>query len=202
MVWHYVPPNLPQNGSKVVHRFPQYLREKVQSCLTLAWTFRIPLLQHSSPAQFVSSTLSRILDPHTSSYTYVDFCAGAGGPTPFIEQDLNARLHAAGDPSVKVVLTDLHPHLEAWTAAAKKSENLGYVARPVDAANAPRDLLKGQCDGSKKVFRLFNLAFHHFDDDLGARILANSVDTADGFGLVHGSTGSFPPRPNLFVSLP
>lgn len=187
-------------------RFPQYLRLKVQSCLTLCWSFRVPLLQKTSPAQLVASCLNRTLSSRVTQYTYVDFCAGAGGPTPFIESDLNRQLaskrdsslisshpngtnltprspRTAADPTgnepVKFVLTDLHPHIPDWTEAAKKSENLSFVSESVDAANAPAHL-NGH-DG-KKIFRLYNLAFHHFEDDLGAAILRNSIETADGFG--------------------
>ncbi|RFU24714.1 hypothetical protein B7463_g11629, partial [Scytalidium lignicola] len=186
--------------------FPPYLREKVQSCLTLAWTFKVPLLQKASPAQLVASTLLHILGDAARKYTYVDFCAGAGGPTPYIEKILNAQL-ASSTPSlpanksngvngltarspgpesqtfpteaVKFVLTDIHPHIPDWTEAAKKSENLSFVSDPVDAANAPPELVGH--DG-KKVFRLYNLAFHHFQDDLGSDILRNTLETADGFG--------------------
>jgi len=98
-----------------------------------------------------------------------------------------------------VVLTDLHPHLDAWTAAAKKSDHLTFAVGSVDAANAPGGLLGDEPD--EKVFRLFNLAFHHFDDELGGRILRNSVETAGGFGFVF----PFPPpssRPALKSSTP
>ncbi|KUJ12288.1 uncharacterized protein LY89DRAFT_652697 [Mollisia scopiformis] len=160
--------------------FPQYLREKVQSCLTLCWTFRVPILQKASPAQLVTSTLYRVLGDSVTSYTYVDFCAGAGGPTPFIEKDLNAQLSARG--AVKFVLTDLHPHIPDWTEASKRSENLSFVSEPVDAANAPTSLNRNPAEG-KKIFRLYNLAFHHFEDKLGMDILRNTIETADGFGI-------------------
>lgn len=84
-----------------------------------------------------------------------------------------------GSGAVKFVLTDIHPHIPDWTELAKKSENLTFVAKPVDASNAPADLLE---EDGKKVFRLFSLAFHHFDNDLGKAILRNSLETADGFG--------------------
>jgi hypothetical protein len=190
-----------------MHRFPQYLREKVQSCLTLCWTFRVPVIQKASPAQLVASTLYRTLADNVRNYTYVDFCAGAGGPTPFIEMDLNAQLssqeqnpsrtvvsnfndlkarstqasNSANNGAVKFVLTDLHPHIPDWTEASKRSANLSFVSDPVDASNAPADL-NGK-DG-KKIFRLYNLAFHHFDDKLGSDILRNTLETADGFGYV------------------
>ncbi|ESZ92524.1 hypothetical protein SBOR_7096 [Sclerotinia borealis F-4128] len=211
--------------------FPQYLRLKVQSCLTLCWTFRVPLIQPSSPAQLVASTLSRTLSNNVTSYTYVDFCAGAGGPTPYIEIHMNAQLNTpfsgssftpstssslapheasyvevaatpidktyglmprsprpvngdhGGDGKVQFVLTDLHPHIPDWTEASKRSENLSFVAESVDAANAPRDLLENVGGGERKVFRLYNLAFHHFGDELGGDILRNTVETADGFGI-------------------
>ncbi|KAL2069601.1 hypothetical protein VTL71DRAFT_14280 [Oculimacula yallundae] len=190
--------------------FPQYLREKVQSCLTLCWTFRVPVLQKASPAQLVASTLYRTLADDVTNYTYVDFCAGAGGPTPFIEKDLNAQLSSQTTASqndkaptasktglkgrsngssgalpsengaVQFILTDIHPHIPDWTVAAKRSENLSFIAQSVDAANAPSSL--NGADG-KKIFRLYNLAFHHFDDKLGLDILRNTIETGDGFGI-------------------
>jgi len=188
-------------------RFPQYLREKVQSSLTLLWQFRVPVIQKASPAQLVVSTLYRIFSDNVTDYTFVDFCAGAGGPTPFIEKELNAQLssrstapqqnslpanfanngithrspraEALSSNGVKFVLTDLHPHIPDWTEAAKKSDNLSFVAEPVDAANAPTHL---NGNNGKKIFRLYNLAFHHFDDKLGSDILRNTLETADGFG--------------------
>ena len=83
---------------------------------------------------------------------------------------------------MKFVLTDLKPHPEAWKALTKKSENLSYVEEAVDAADAPKNLLKN-VEGvqGKKVMRLFSLAFHHFDDELAAKILENTAETADGF---------------------
>ncbi|KAG0651441.1 hypothetical protein D0Z07_1939 [Hyphodiscus hymeniophilus] len=156
--------------------------------------------------RLVASTLSRTLSDSVTTYTYVDFCAGAGGPTPFIERDLNAQLSSrtlsdgptngtasglaplsprvlssgADSGAVKFVLTDLHPHIPDWTEASKRSENLSFVSEPVDAANAPTHL--NRKDG-KKIFRLYNLAFHHFDNELGMAILKNTIETADGFGI-------------------
>jgi N-acetylglutamate synthase/N-acetylornithine aminotransferase len=95
---------------------------------------------------------------------------------------------------VHFVLTDLHPHTDLWAQAAKQSAYLSYVPEPVDAARAPRDLLSKYATGGtgrgvgegrekKKVFRLFNLAFHHFDDGLARRILRDTVEGGgDGFG--------------------
>jgi hypothetical protein len=88
---------------------------------------------------------------------------------------------SANTNSVKFVLTDIHPHIPEWTEAAKLSKNLSFISEPVDAANAPAHLMRN--DG-KKLFRLYNLSFHHFDDNLASSILRNTLETADGFGYV------------------
>lgn len=119
-----------------------------------------------------------------SKYVYVDFASGAGGPTPFIEKQLNAQLRNEGKEEVDFVLSDISPHVQAWKQACKKSDNLHYIAESVDAsAAAPaKELLKDVPNTEKKgVMRLFSLAFHHFDHDLAASILKNTVETSDGF---------------------
>ncbi|RYP43368.1 hypothetical protein DL768_009962 [Monosporascus sp. mg162] len=210
---------------------PPFLRRHVQAGLTHAWLFRLPPLLSSTPAAQVAETLRRTLGADATRYTYVDFCAGAGGPTPEIERALNRRLrddasststansksdsettdtiassatangtpsYAAvadpgGDPArerqeeekedVRFVLTDLHPHTAEWEAACKKSDHLSYIAEPVDASDAPAGLISRYTGPGKKVFRLYNLAFHHFDDGLARAMLKNTVETSDGFGI-------------------
>ena len=138
-----------------------------------------------------------MLGNRIAEYTYVDFCAGAGGPTPYIEQHLNRRLtqstSVTGSSSVNgehtavnFVLTDIAPHLDAWHEVGKRSDNMHFISTSVDAANAPTDLLQPFSNGGfsgKKVFRLFFLAFHHFDDPLATRIIRNTLVTSEGFGI-------------------
>ena len=168
---------------------------------------QIPVIQWTSPARLVARLLATQLGDSVHDYVFIDFCAGGGGPTPSIERHLNKRIlaPAAGPVSapgsyaavaakdtpaegssarrpVRFVLTDLHPHEENWRAAAARSPNVSYEARSVDAANVPADLLDGYKKDGKKAFRLFNLAFHHFDDPLAKAILKNTVETSDGFG--------------------
>lgn len=130
-----------------------------------------------------------------SDYVYFDFASGAGGPTPYIENHLNNVLTGAGSGSdevttdhIKFVLTDIKPHVNAWKTIADKSENISYIAQSVDATNAPsaESLLRNVPDvkENKKVMRLFSLAFHHFDDDLAAKVLENTIETSDGFWCV------------------
>ncbi|RKF53125.1 hypothetical protein OnM2_108002 [Erysiphe neolycopersici] len=168
--------------------FPKYLREKFQSCLATCWNFRFPLLQKSSPAQLVAHTLCQVLDD-AGRYRFVDFCAGAGGPTPTIEQELNSKLAVQYSSSEKTkgikapaqfVLTDLHPHIPEWTRISKHAENITFIPESVNATCAPSSV---KSSDEQKVFRLFNLSFHHFDDKLGSDIIRNSLETADGFGI-------------------
>ncbi len=87
---------------------------------------------------------------------------------------------------VDFVMTDIHPHLPEWVKASNKSKNLYYVPSPVDAAAAPHDLLSmaRTQEKSKKIFRLFFLAFHHFPDPFATRILHNTLTHSSGFAIV------------------
>ncbi|KAK4150571.1 hypothetical protein C8A00DRAFT_46069 [Chaetomidium leptoderma] len=167
---------------------PNFLRAYFQAALTAAWTTHIPLLQTSSPAQLVARLLStHMTNPH--SHVFIDFCAGGGGPTPSIEKHLNNNNNnKSKSPPIQFVLTDLHPHTDLWAQAVAQSSpnnnSLSYVREPVDAAHAPRELVAKYKRQGKKVFRLFNLAFHHFDDGLARRILRDTVEGGgDGFGI-------------------
>lgn len=106
----------------------------------------------------------------------------------------------AQEPPLHFVLTDLCPHPDMWAQAAAQAASpgaLSYVAESVDAADVPRELIRRYTGGDtaagggagggggKKVFRLFNLAFHHFDDGLARRILRDTVEGGgEGFGYV------------------
>lgn len=188
--------------------FPDYLREKVQSCLTLFWTIKLPVIQKASAAQSVAGILSRVVNDKIRQYTYVDFCAGAGGPTPTIEKELNSKLNSSTNKSsqnsnstettesnapIQFVLTDLHPHIPDWTEIAKRNDNITFFSEPVDATKVPASLIG---NNKKKIFRLFNLSFHHFDDKLGSDILENTLETADGFGIFELQERTIP---SLFV---
>jgi hypothetical protein len=177
-------------------RFPPWFRCKVQAALTQLWNSKIPYIQPVSPARMVSRLLEAHLGDRLSDHVIIDFCAGGGGPTPSIERYINKDIkqqqkqQKQGKGPVQFVLTDLHPHIENWTMAASRSPNVHFSPDPVDASDAPADLLSNHLNTTapfsvqeKKRFRLFNLAFHHFDDALARRILANTIQTSDGFGI-------------------
>ncbi|KUI53053.1 hypothetical protein VP1G_00552 [Cytospora mali] len=199
--------------------FHPWFRAKVQAALTEAWNSRNPPIQPVSPARIVSRLLQDHLGDKLSNYVFVDFCAGGGGPTPSVEQYINQDLSpspsvpngssngqsnghgirkATGGP-VQFILTDLHPHIENWSQAATQSPNLHFSPDPIDASNAPTDLLTNHINTklspsitqTKKPFRLYNLAFHHFDDPLARSILRNTVETSDGFAIFELQDRSF-----------
>ncbi|KAL9014441.1 MAG: hypothetical protein Q9173_000923 [Seirophora scorigena] len=72
--------------------FPAFLREKVQAALTLLWTTRFPPFQSLPPASLVARILQSVLGRSIHEYTFVDFCSGAGGPTPKLEREVNKAL--------------------------------------------------------------------------------------------------------------
>jgi hypothetical protein len=39
-------------------------------------------------------------------------------------------------------------------------------------------------NNNRRVFRLFNCSFHHFDDEIAQRILKSTMDTSDGFAII------------------
>ncbi|KAL8721208.1 MAG: hypothetical protein Q9225_002057 [Loekoesia sp. 1 TL-2023] len=72
--------------------FPSILREKVQACLSLLWVKRFPPFQSLPPASHVVQALQSLLGPSIKDYTFIDFCSGAGGPTPQFEREVNKTL--------------------------------------------------------------------------------------------------------------
>ncbi|KAL9945126.1 hypothetical protein ACHAQF_006044 [Verticillium nonalfalfae] len=179
--------------------FPSFLRARVQDALLATWVNRTPGLQPASPARLAADILEReIGQASLPSHTFIDFCAGSGGPTPTIERILNRRLAAASLPAATFVLTDLHPNPTSWSRAAAASSNLVYEPDPIDASAAPPSLLAQHRGSSpvsisspsatkkkekKEIFRLFNLAFHHFPDPLARRILRDTLSTSSGFAI-------------------
>ncbi|KKF97013.1 hypothetical protein CFO_g668 [Ceratocystis platani] len=176
--------------------FPPFLRTYVQSALTVSWNTAVPFNHNQAPSQVAAKLLLRYLGPAINKYRFIDFCAGAGGPTPMIEANVNAALDARNQQRVPFVMTDLHPNVWGWTLAvdeanarerqlhgAASESMLGFEKQSVDAGDVPRQLLQRWTADGGKVFRLFNLAFHHFDDELARRILKNTVETSDGFAI-------------------
>lgn len=143
------------------------------------------------PAELAGSLLIRELGDSLPSYTFIDFCAGGGGPTPSIGQVVNEHLRAHRRSPVNFVLTDLHPNINAWEAIARKNPDITYWTDSVDASCAPESLLARHRGDRGMTMRLFNLSFHHFDDHMARSVLKDTVKTSNGFAIFELQERSF-----------
>lgn len=185
----------PRNSTNGDKRFPSFLRAHIQNALTLTWTTPLPLSR--APAVLAAEVLQSELPGDLSSYTFVDFCAGGGGPTPEIERVVNGSLRAregrddggvggagedGGEEEAReavFVMTDLFPNVESWKRLVRGRKSLFFEEKSVDARDGG-EVVKGW-KGNGRVCRLFNLAFHHFDDELAGDILKDTLENSDAF---------------------
>ncbi|KAI9684972.1 MAG: hypothetical protein M1820_010864 [Bogoriella megaspora] len=155
---------------------PEWIREHVHRALSRMW--QTSNTRGGSPAQHAATILLSSLGgaKAASQYTFIDACAGSGGPTPMLEPAINSVLRREGQKEVDFVLTDIRPDLERWEEISKKSQHVSFIREPVDALTSGR-LVK---DGMKEC-RLFHLCFHHFDDPEARRVLSSCVRSGDAF---------------------
>ena len=155
---------------------PSWLRESSHSSLAQMW--KTQWSKKGSPASQACDLIFENLDDVTN-FTFVDACAGTGGPTPLVEARLNQALRSQGEAPAPFILTDLYPDLNAWNSIVRKSENISYIEEPVDATKARRLAAPG-----RKECRTFNLCFHHFDDPAAKAVLRSAVQEADALMYV------------------
>ena len=158
---------------------PNWLRESSHSSLAQMW--KTESSKNGSPASQACDLIFENLDD-VANFTFVDACAGAGGPTPLMEERLNRKLRSQGKAAAPFILTDLYPDLNAWKPIVKKSQNISYIETPIDATKARR-----LAAPSRKECRTFNLCFHHFDDPAAKAVLRSAVQEADAFMCVLAS---------------
>lgn len=188
---------------------PVFLREYAHKLLHQFWC--TPSNTGSdSPGRRIASQaadlLITFLPENPSQYTFVDCCAGAGGPTPLLEEDLNSRIASekqqekeddGGGSSkntkikpIEFILSDQYPDIEAWKTIVKNCEdrddvgpgnsNIRYIETPTDATTITRYVT----DATQKEVRMFNLCFHHFTEETARRALRCAVEGADAFVYV------------------
>lgn len=155
---------------------PSWLREHTHKALARMW--QTSNSKNGSPAAQACDLLLQALGgvEQAAQFTFIDACAGAGGPTPLLEAKMNKRLTSSGYKPVEFVLTDLWPDIKAWEKISKSSEHISYIPEPIDATK-PRRLAK---KGTKEC-RIFNLCFHHFNDDAAEKVLSSAVQSTDAF---------------------
>ena len=155
---------------------PNWLRESSHSSLAQMW--KTQSSKKGSPASQACDIIFENMDD-VANFTFIDACAGAGGPTPLLEARLNQILRSQSKAPAPFILTDLYPDLNAWKSIVKKSENISYIEKPIDATKARRLAAPG-----RKECRTFNLCFHHFDDPAAKAVLRSAVQEADAFVYV------------------
>jgi hypothetical protein len=77
---------------------------------------------------------------------------------------------------------------------SSRSENLSFIPQKVDATDPPIAVTSlsstngqssnGEFASDTRVFRLYCLSFHHFDDELAKKVLKSTMETADGFAII------------------
>ncbi|OCL03169.1 hypothetical protein AOQ84DRAFT_357031 [Glonium stellatum] len=177
---------------------PGFLRRCCQAMLAEQWKHQLPIIQTKSPAVLAATILESALDKMTSTgnnskLTVIDFCAGGGGPTPILERTINAARAPAGKIPLEFLMSDLYPHIDAWMASSSSSDHLSFIPQPVDATSPPIAALSTESTevhskngprSDTRVFRLFCLAFHHFNNDMAKQVLDSTMKTSDGFAIL------------------
>ncbi|KIW06192.1 uncharacterized protein PV09_02672 [Verruconis gallopava] len=91
-------------------------------------------------------------------------------------------------------MSDLHPNIDSWMETCSYSQGyLSYIPQSVDATDPPMSVISTSAKRSRtaegfqsdsKIFRLYCLSFHHFDDRLAKKVLESTMETADGFAII------------------
>lgn len=144
--------------------FPQVIRSGITDFLAF--------LANASEAPYLPFVARlRLAMERMGELTLVDLCSGGGGPLP----TLLTLLRAGGYPA-RGLLTDLYPDVRRFEAIrGRKPEAIDYLDAPVDAAAVP---------ASARGFRLICNAFHHFPPEEARRVLADSVENAQGIAIL------------------
>ncbi|KAL5398886.1 hypothetical protein PMIN06_002887 [Paraphaeosphaeria minitans] len=182
---------------------PDIIRRTCQDVLTREWTRYVPLFTFLQPAP-PALTAARGLDPvirevyakdAERSLEIYEFCAGSSGPTPMFERLINQHRVNNNEHPIRFTMSDLYPNREAWDRLMGTSAWLGLEYDPVNAISSPpkatsRGLAINKQPNeqnnanSRRIFRLFNCSFHHFDDEVARKILESTMETSDGFAII------------------
>ncbi|HQY62974.1 MAG: hypothetical protein IPF92_11600 [Myxococcales bacterium] len=157
---------------------PPALRESIVEALSRALTWGRMLRGLAGP-------FSDFLD-RAGADSVLDLCSGAGGPAAILARELARQ----GARAPRFLLTDLHPHPDAWARLASAHPGVvEYEASSVDATRIPADL------GAGRVRVIIN-ALHHFSPDLAGAILRGACERSPGVFVAEG----FERNPLLFAA--
>lgn len=116
--------------------------------------------------------------PRQKPLKFIDLCSGAGGPALDLAEVLDKK-----GVSFTITLTDKHPNLPAFKAAAASAcGKISCKSEPVDALCLPANLAG---------FRLMFASFHHFKPDQAIKILADAVEAGEGIAIFEYTSRDF-----------
>jgi hypothetical protein len=119
--------------------------------------------------------------------TIVDIASGGGGGLVKIAEHLKSKI-----PSLKIVLTDYYPNIDAFRRTkAKLPDVFEYVEDSVNAMDVPQDL---------KGFRTQFLSFHHFRPKDAKAILQNAIDRNQAIGIFEAQQRDIKNLVGMFLS--
>lgn len=108
-----------------------------------------------------------------------------------IEKSINAARTRKHQAPIPFRLSDFHPNIDAWMLLASHSPNLSFIPQPVDATDPSRlpPLIISKNSSlpntqDHKTVHMYNLSFHHFNDNDAAKIMASTLKTADGLAII------------------
>ena len=114
-----------------------------------------------------------------------------------IEKHVNRQRKLEDKRPIMFRLSDIVPNLDAWMMHSARSAHLTYAPQSVDASFPPFSEISVTTPGDKKaaaeqgfvsngskVFRLFCLSFHHFDDEQAKRVIKSTLETSDAVAII------------------
>jgi hypothetical protein len=137
----------------------------------------------------VAPLLAELLTTH-GERRIIDLCSGGAGPIVGLAKTLKHRLGFAPE----VMLTDLHPNLQAFAWAHQDADvPVSYEASSVNALAVPAHLR-----GVRTIFD----AFHHFRPDQARAILADAANVRTPLLIVEATERSLAAMLGMLLFVP
>lgn len=132
------------------------IREAFMDCLEAIYRAYGPYKKH----------FPSLISEARSRGTIVDLATGNAAPVISFLEFLKKENQSESIENLKVIATDLHPHLQTWADLEKKYPYFSFRGTAFDAVN--------QAENIPCVYTMFS-AFHHFNEDDAIRIISSKL---------------------------